>query len=564
MAVNEDEWRQWAIAIQPHLRALFGDEVKAIAVEIELANALALPPDAARMELSRVLTGYPETRQWIRRQRDLRRDGYRMAPASEPKPERYVTAQFPERGGVGTRVPLIVQVVRLTRSDLGTALRPFELAPRGTEVTISVSATPGLRAHGDLDQTLVVPMEADSDPVRFSFTLTRPGPNTVVVRVFLGGRFLGELSTEISIETSADAEEGAIKTAPISSLVREPGEITLEVSRSADGHTFRLVCETPYDRVLSQRLGPDVTTVVERIATQIRDMAADRSGYDSPTEVRNHLANLGAQLWMDAVPDAIRRQFWEQLPNITSFSVISDNDVTPWELLYAADHDEGKFLAERFPVLRRVPGQDRPRRLRLTSAAYVVPESSPDEAQAEVASVRGRVGTGVADRGVLDQLADVVNLIDEGRFSLLHFACHNAFRTDTGSRLSLVGGPFTPTDLSIAVQRKVFAHASPLVFFNACRSAGEQPILTRTSGWATNFMRAGSGVFVGPLWAVRSTTAKTFAESFYQALIGDRQPLGQASMTAREAVMSDGGDPTWLAYTVYGSPGATVDVAAAP
>ena len=50
------------------------------------------------------------------------------------------------------------------------------------------------------------------------------------------------------------------------------------------------------------------------------------------------------------------------------------------------------------------------------------------------------------------------------------------------------------------------------------------------------------------------------AMAFYDALLSGRQPLGQASMTARRAVMAEEDDPTWLAYTVYGNPAASVDL----
>ena len=78
-------------------------------------------------------------------------------------------------------------------------------------------------------------------------------------------------------------------------------------------------------------------------------------------------------------------------------------------------------------------------------------------------------------------------------------------------------------------------------------------------GWARQFMGAGAGAFIGSLWAVRSSSAKTFAETFYRATVRDRMPLGAASLRARQAISGDPGDPTWLAYTVYGNPSASID-----
>jgi CHAT domain-containing protein len=96
------------------------------------------------------------------------------------------------------------------------------------------------------------------------------------------------------------------------------------------------------------------------------------------------------------------------------------------------------------------------------------------------------------------------------------------------------------------------------VFLNGCRTAGEIPGFTQMIGWASGFMGAGAGAFIGSLWAVRSAAARTFAGEFYRALIRDGDTLGMASLRARQAIAADAGDPTWLANTVYGNPAASV------
>ncbi|WP_159424347.1 CHAT domain-containing protein [Streptomyces sp. 3214.6] len=74
---------------------------------------------------------------------------------------------------------------------------------------------------------------------------------------------------------------------------------------------------------------------------------------------------------------------------------------------------------------------------------------------------------------------------------------------------------------------------------------------------ASQFLQAGAGAFVGTLWPVRSQSALMFADAFYRQLVLKKQPLGQASLAARRAISDQDGDPTWLAYSVYGSPAAT-------
>jgi hypothetical protein len=82
-------------------------------------------------------------------------------------------------------VSLLVWVL-LAPSDTSLKLKPLEVPAQGATITISVSA-PGLVAVGDLERDLLVPANADSEPVRFGFTAGTVGLHRVVVRAFAGG-----------------------------------------------------------------------------------------------------------------------------------------------------------------------------------------------------------------------------------------------------------------------------------------------------------------------------------------------------------------------------------------
>jgi len=49
-------------------------------------------------------------------------------------------------------------------------------------------------------------------------------------------------------------------------------------------------------------------------------------------------------------------------------------------------------------------------------------------------------------------------------------------------------------------------------------------------GWASQFMAAGAGAFLGTLWPVRSSRASVFAEAFYAALVANTMDLGGFSL----------------------------------
>jgi hypothetical protein len=382
------------------------------------------------------------------------------------------------------------------------------------------------------------------------------------VEAFSGGTFLGAVRLQVAVEESVrQVVEGTPQYAELPDVSVQPGEVTLQIFRSAGrSYRFQLLGDAFYGDVPA-RMG-NASGAVTQLVTELRSMAANRSEYATSALVRDRLKSLGIQLWLAAVPDAIQRQFWEQADGITMFTIASDNDNIPWELLYPAngDNDRG-FLADQFPVVRRAYAQRRWQKIRVGKAAYVVPPSgSPSDAMAEVEAIRALLGSGVRDDGVLSELSAVRQLVlGEELPGIMHFACHNTFSGKKGSSIKLGGGPWRPSDLAEAKAKTTLEASRPLVFFNACRSAGDIPWFGGNTGWASEFIEAGAGAFIGSLWAVRSRAAKTFAETFYEQLVVDGQPLGTSSLRARRAVSEDGGDPTWLSYTVYGNPAAVVE-----
>ncbi|QWQ39589.1 CHAT domain-containing protein [Streptomyces sp. YPW6] len=471
-------------------------------------------------------------------------------------------AELVEQTSPGREVPLHVQIVR--GRERGARLRSFAIHPRdGSRVVITLHA-PGLVVIGELQQELHVMPGQDSDVLRFRLKAPAPGLHQVTVRAFRGGTFLGEVTCQMSVEFDSVTRDGPRRHAPLPSMAFDPGEVTLQVEKDEAAGTFRfqLIGERFHAPETFHFRGGDPGRATEQIYAELRRAAKDaaRSGGDGDgPRLRGRLRNHGVQLWTSAVPRAVQRQFWDEADRIAAFTVLGEHDIVPWELLYPLNEgrEDRGFLSEWLPVVRRVFGQDRVRSIGVPGAAFVVPPGSPADAWDEVTSLRATLGKGVADGGVLTERAALTALIEGGPAGLLHFACHNAF-TGSGSCVTMADGPFDPIDLAWAAQLRTLRTHRPLVFFNACRSAGEIDWFGESLGWAPQFLNAGAGAFVGTLWPVRSRSALQFAETFYDQLIAHGQPLGRASVTARHAVRDlHDGDPTWLAYAVYGSPAAT-------
>lgn len=473
--------------------------------------------------------------------------------------QHYLVADVPPRAAVTSDISLIVRIAADLPGPprLSASLKGFEPQPGGTPVTLIVQAPAGLRPTEALEQVLVVPLRGNSEPARFAFRAEQPGLFKVRVTAFIGGTFLGELAAEISVEANAQHTERRPLIADLGPLRTEPGEVTLQVRFDGDQYTFQLLSDSYlFGPVLAEALTAQPSEAVERTVTTLRAMAARTSGYTAGN-ARRWMREAGIGLWNDMIPGLIKEQFWQLHTSISAFSIACARDTIPWELLYplSTSGDDAGFLVDQFPVLRRVYDQRRSRHLTLGPASYVVPPQSPANALDEIAALQRRLGT---EATAIDDLETLMTLIDSGEFGILHFACHNTFRADAGgSMVSMTGGPFVPALLNAAVTTRALAPRSPLIFINACRSAGAVPEYTQLLGWAGQFMAAGAGAFIGTLWAVPSNSARVFAEAFYDCLKAGRT-LGRAVQEARQVIARDSADPTWLAYSVYGDPAAIV------
>jgi len=393
--------------------------------------------------------------------------------------------------------------------------------------------------------------------VRFELRADTPGPAKVSITAWIGGTHLGELRVEITAER--DRAPGPHREV-LAEITTQPtaGAVSLVVryDPSQQAYRFEFRDEDNPNEVPSS-LAYDPGPVVEQLIADLDSLAAGRSGY-SADQTRDYLVNAGARLWQQLVPGQLREQFWDRQHRIRQLTILADKDAVPWELLYPMDpgHDAG-FLVEQFPVTRAVFGWRPGRTLRLQPARFVLPEGSLHEAAAEVETMRRLLDPGQAPGAVISELTPLTNLIGSGTFGLLHFACHNTYEPVGGSCIRLGDVRFTPTLLEVAAIQKALQASAPTVFINACRSAGLAATYNRLDGWANKFLEAGAAAFIGSLWAVSDGASREFAQELYRRL-QHGLTLGDAVMAARKAAASTPDDPTWLAYTVYGDPRATI------
>jgi hypothetical protein len=465
---------------------------------------------------------------------------------------RFLLGRCPEVVPVGKPFSLLTGIVQASVGAAVAPLIPFTVPPAGQDVLLVIYA-PGLRLLGDQRLTVHVPAAGASSPVMFELRADAEGPRSISITAWLGGSYLGELLVEVTAgRGQADGEDRQF-SAEINAKPSD-GAVSLVVRYDPDlrAYRFEFRDEDNPSEVVS-RLSFEPRQRIERLVAGLDQLAAGRSGY-SAGQAHDYLVNAGAELWRELIPQGLREQFWERQHRIRQLTILADKDTVPWELLYPRNpgHDEG-FLVQQFPVTRAIFGKRPAAHLSLWPARFVLPRGSLPEAEAEVHVMRQLLDPSQVPEVIVSELTQLRELIDAGDFGLLHFACHNRFEPDDDAAIMLGNVQFTPRLMTTAVIDKVLAKSAPMVFMNACRSAGLAPTYNRLDGWASKFLEAGAGAFIGSQWAVSDGTAREFAEELYGRLKAG-SPLGRAMMDARAKAATHADDPTWLAYSAYGDP----------
>jgi tetratricopeptide (TPR) repeat protein len=472
-----------------------------------------------------------------------------------PARPRYLVGQCPESVAVGKPFSMLVSI-NVAASSASAELELFDVPAEGQDVVLVMYA-PGLHILSDHQQTVRVPAGADSRPVRFELRADKPGSTKVSMTAWVGGTFLGELRIDITARRNRVPDRHRTVTAEITAQPTA-GAVSLVVRYDPTTQAYRFEFrDDDYPDEVTSTLAYDPGPLVEQLIAELDSLAAGRSGYSSD-QTRDYLVNAGARLWRQLVPGQLREQFWDRQHRIGQLTILADKDTVPWELLYPMDpgHDAG-FLVEQFPVTRAVFGWRPGRTLRLRPARFVLPEGSLQEAAVEIDAMRRLLDPGQAPGVVISELMPLTDLIFNGKFGLLHFACHNTYEPVSGCSIRLGRVRLTPTLLEVAAIQKALQASAPTVFINACRSAGLAACYNRLDGWASKFLEAGAAAFIGSLWAVSDGASREFAEELYLRL-KQGCTLGDAVMKARQAAANTPDDPTWLAYTVYGDPRATI------
>jgi len=382
------------------------------------------------------------------------------------------------------------------------------------------------------------------------------------VSSFVGGTYTGSVAFEVRVDH--DCETGNSKTfaSPVLQLGEpEKGEVTLEVyyNKLERVYSYQLRSATfTEDRILAKPLSRPPEEALANLVRRLNERARQLVISPNPDIASLWQSGLGIDLWRGFIPEQLQIQIWKHQGDFRKLTILSEGfgHMIPWEAMYPVP-ERGKgtdFLINQFTVVRRLFDTNPAKMFRFSRAYCVLPDTdSLSRARDEIDTLKAIIGNG----SEISSLDFLISNLKQARFDLLHFACHNAFNSEdpTSSYIRFEQGNFEPLYLNNFIGQ--FSQLAPLIFMNACQTSGIASNYTGSASWAESFLEAGAGTFIGTLWEVNDESAKRFAESFYQAL-SSGATLGKAVKQAREAIRENPDDPSWLAYTLYGNPNATV------
>jgi hypothetical protein len=482
-----------------------------------------------------------------------------LTPAGVSAPvreRRFLHAVCPTTVAVGSEFT-VTCAIRLSAgaSAVITALDAFEVPYDGATAFIAIFVDDGLEviSNGWVPQVLFPGVDSEEIEFRVRVTSSVPRSTRVSFVVQVDGRCVGNASTRVKIG-AATTPPTPLPPLPLLPRLLEEGDVLIAIVHEYIGGEHRLRFNWQDGRV---RALPDLVVLVDAARTAVLSRArkelwrlTQQRPRASAEETRQRLRMLGRELWALLLPLQIQTLLTTQRDLVKRILLLTDDTAIPWELLHPPNDDRSpEFLVESVPLTRWPMGTQMFSSLRAEVARIAVPVNAPAAATAEGQLIRDII----ARKGQSDAITDfglLMAAVEAGEFNILHFACHDLYEA---GQMNFGGVLFGVNLLHSATLAR-----NPLVFVNAGRTTPvSEDALVISQKWARSVIEKRAAAFVGAQWCVAPEAATEFARAFYEPIV-EQASLGEAVLSARRAIRDRPGDPTWLAYAVYGDPLARV------
>jgi hypothetical protein len=490
-----------------------------------------------------------------------------------PKEPFYLNATHSKETSVNQFTSVIVYLSKEQQSEANL----YFAASKSENVDVLIQIIYGFQIIGS-EQCVLAVNKAELEKFEFKLKATEKGEGKIRLLAFLNGRKLGFLDLAVKIfEEQKALPFKRIKTEkrPMHVMKSEMPDLVLIImeQKHSDGDTsisFRLIASDYRHNIYLKPYGS--TKIKGNLCKYFNGLFGDIENMNneltqSKDIVKLKLEKIGTSLYEKLFPEELKRLLWGLKDKIKTLKIDSDEPWIPWEICRMTMQEDGEykeagFLCELFEITRWIPSLNAaPPVFNFNKLAIVVPEDSGLEyAKHEKEGLIQLLKDIYSIESIPANYQDLISNFEKGEYSLWHFTGHGSYQDIANPDKSAIilnnDQPFTAENITGKV--KNLGKAKPLVFLNACQLGKSGMGLTGIGGWAPQFLSSGVGAFIGAYWQVLDDSAYEFAMTFYKLLFEDNLTIGQAGLEARRKI-KEKGDPTWLAYTIYADPYATVD-----
>lgn len=508
---------------------------------------------------------------------------------------RYTDISCPRR--VSKKTDRFSVVVRLTLQPSpysDAAVEQLKITSENLPVIVHLDA-PAFDCINEPQQPIPLEPNRDSSPVVFDL---KPkditGYHTLNFEFLQGGNLIGATSTKIEITAyKVSSESIFLPQTQLAALVEsKPSDLILYVKYDPIGNErslrytlFRKELQEPenYPPVnLPGNLESYANTLYDKINNFFNRNASRKLEWlESPTngnnaEIDRRIKQLGLNLWKYLLPDELKKDYLEHPEKWQgkTLLIVSDEPYIPWELVWPYSvQGEDKYpwcISMQLTRWLRHDLQENthqlpPSQLHFNKLACLAPVAAQlIKAQEEKQFLEQLIAENNLNNVSPKKcyLSDIWELLETSGYNWFHVASHGNFKKNTPDDPSAImlenADNLTLDDF---LDPKIESHINktrPAFVFNSCHSGRQSWALRGLGGWPNHLIGMGAGLFLAPLWPVSDGCALVFAKQFYQELLRGKT-VAQAMLSGRLAIKDvSQGDSSWLAYSVYAHPNATV------
>jgi CHAT domain len=511
---------------------------------------------------------------------------------------RYTDISCPRR--VWKKTNRFSVVVRLTLQPSPYSDAPVEqlnITRENLPVIVHLDA-PAFEHLNKPQQEITLEPNRDSIPIVFDL---KPkditGYYPLNFEFFQGGHLIGATSTKIEITAyEVSSESIFLPQTQLAALIEsKPSDLILYVKydplgneRSLRYTLFRKGLQEPENyppvnlqgnlETYADTLYSKITNLFNRTSLRLEPRENPTKTNGNNAEMDRRIKQIGHNLWKSLLPDELKKDYLEHPEKWQgkTLLIVSDEPYIPWELVWPYGNnpeweDEVPWCISMQLTrwlrhdLQENTHQLPPSQLHFNKLACLAPAAAKlIEAQKEKQFLEQLIAANLLDDVSPKDcyLSDIWKLLETSRYNWFHIASHGNFKTDTPDDPSAIllenADNLTLDDF---LDPKIESHIKktrPAFVFNSCHSGRQSWALRGLGGWPNHLIGMGAGLFLAPLWPVSDGCALQFAQQFYQELLSGKT-VAEAMLSSRLAIKDvSQGDSSWLAYSVYAHPNATV------